>query len=76
MSVGPLLTLLAAVGLVSWLIRRARAPRRLPRPGDIDLEELEAAEREVRDMGTNVRPDDDVPGSDWGPGTPRPPTLL
>ncbi|MCL4867190.1 MAG: hypothetical protein KJZ47_14950 [Gemmatimonadales bacterium] len=76
MSVGPLLTLLAAVGLVIWLVRLVRTPRRTVQPGDIDLEELAAAEREVRDLDTNVRPDDDVPGADWGPGTPRPPTLL
>jgi len=75
-SVGPLLTLLAAVGLVIWLVRLVRTPRRTVQPGDIDLEELAAAEREVRDLDTNVRPDDDVPGADWGPGTPRPPTLL
>lgn len=76
MSVGPLLTLLAAVGLVIWLVRLVRTPRRTVQPGDIDLEELAASEREVRDLDTNVRPDDDVPGADWGPGTPRPPTLL
>lgn len=76
MSVGPLLTLLAAIGLVTWLVRKLAAPRRELRPEDIDLDELEAAEREVRDLDTNVRPDDEVPGSDWGPGTARPPTLL
>ncbi|MDZ4673273.1 MAG: hypothetical protein SGI84_02400 [Gemmatimonadota bacterium] len=76
MSVGPLLTLLAAIGLVTWLVRKLAAPRRVPQPEDIDLDALEAAEREVRDLDTGVRPDDDVPGSDWGPGTARPPTLL
>ena len=76
MSVGPLLTILAMVALVTWLVRQAARPRRVVRPDDIDAEELEAAEREVRELDTNVRPDDDVPGSDWGPGTARPPTLL
>jgi len=75
-SVGPLLTILATVALVTWLVRLAGKPRRVVDPEDIDPEELEAAEREVRDLDTNVRPDDDVPGSDWGPGTARPPTLL
>jgi hypothetical protein len=76
MTVGPVLTVLVAIAMVIWLVRRATAPRRPLDADDIDLEELEAAEREVRDLGTEVRPDDDVPGADWGPGTPRPPTLL
>ncbi len=76
MSVGPLLTILATVALLTWLVRLAARPRREPMPDDIDAEELEAAEREVRELDTKVRPDDDVPGSDWGPGTARPPTLL
>ena len=42
---------------------------------DIDYDELEAAEREVRDMETDAkgRPREDVIGDDWGPGTPKPP---
>ncbi|HUG27313.1 MAG TPA: hypothetical protein VMK53_03370 [Gemmatimonadales bacterium] len=76
MSIGPLMTLLVAAALVIWLVGRLSSPRRPPRPGDVDLEELEEAEREVRDLGTTVRPDEEVPGSDWGPGTPRPPTRL
>ncbi len=76
MTVGPLLGLLVAAALVVWLVRGLAQPRRAPNPGDVDREELEAAEREVRDLGTMVRPDDEAPGSDWGPGTPRPPTRL
>ncbi len=76
MTIGPLVTLLAALGLVVWLIRTVATPRRRIAPDDIDLEELEAAEREVRDLDTGIRPEDDVPGADWGPGTARPPTLL
>lgn len=76
MSIGPLMTLLVAAALVIWIVGRLASPRRTPRPGDVDLAELEEAEREVRDLGTTVRPDDEVPGSDWGPGTPRPPTHL
>lgn len=76
MSIGPVMTVLVAAALLIWLVGRLSSPRRAPRPGDVDLEELEEAEREVRDLGTTVRPDDEVPGSDWGPGTPRPPTRL
>ena len=76
MTIGPLMSLLVGAALLIWVIGRLGTPRRTPRPGDVDLTELEEAEREVRDLGTQVRPDDDVPGSDWGPGTPRPPTRL
>jgi hypothetical protein len=43
----------------------------------IDHEELEQAEREVKDLQQDVRgrPLDDVVGDDWGPGTPKPPYL-
>ena len=49
-----------------------------PSPGpddDIDRDELEQAEREVKDLETDAkgRPLDDVVGDDWGPGTPKPP---
>jgi len=42
---------------------------------DIDQAALEEAEREVRDLETDVRgrPLDDAVGDDWGPGTPKPP---
>jgi hypothetical protein len=41
----------------------------------IDYAELEAAEREVRDLDTDAkgRPLDEGVGDDWGPGTPKPP---
>lgn len=76
MTIGPLLGLLVAAALVTWLVRGLLAPRRPVDPQDIDREELEAAEREVRDWATGIRPDDEAPGADWGPGTPRPPTRL
>lgn len=76
MSVGPILGILVAVALIVWIVRGVIRPARRPEPGDVDLEELEAAEREVRDLGATVRPDDEAPGADWGPGTPRPPTRL
>ena len=42
---------------------------------EIDREELEQAEQEVKDMQQDVRgrPLEDVVGDDWGPGTPKPP---
>ena len=67
------------VGLMLWLVRERRYPGpRLYGEDDIDREELEAAEREVRELEAGALPDDERPGDDWGPGTgrPRPPTRL
>jgi hypothetical protein len=78
--VGTLLVALAAViALVLWL-RRDRSypgPRLIDDDG-IDREELEAAEREVRDLDSGARPEPGFPGDDWGPGAsrPRPPERL
>ena len=78
--VGTLLVALAAViALVLWL-RRDRSypgPRLIDDDG-IDREELEAAEREVRDLDPSARPDAGFLGDDWGPGAsrPRPPERL
>jgi hypothetical protein len=78
---GPFGTLLIAfvaiVALLLWL-RRDRSypgPRRLSEDDEIDREELEEAEREVRDLETHHRPEDGFTGDDWGPGAgrPRPP---
>ena len=80
MMIGPLLGLLVALALVVWLGKSVldRGGRRSEAADSdaVDYEELEAAEREVRELGTFTRPDDEAPGSDWGPGTPRPPTRL
>lgn len=63
--------LLLAVGL--WLLKPKTLPA--PEPGEerepVDLAELEAAEREVRDLGVDQRPDEGFEGDDWGPGTAR-----
>jgi hypothetical protein len=67
------------VGVVLWLARERRYPGPRLHGGDgIDREELEAAEREVRELERGTLPDDERPGDDWGPGTgrPRPPTRL
>ncbi len=80
---GPVSAVLVAVvlvvALVLWLLRDRRHPGpRLHGEDGIDLEELEAAEREVRELEAGATPDEDRPGDDWGPGTgrPRPPTRL
>ena len=79
--VGTLLVALAAVvALVLWL-RRDRSypgPRMETDDRGIDYEELEAAEREVRDLESDQRPENGFLGDDWGPGAsrPRPPERL
>ncbi|HSE45279.1 MAG TPA: hypothetical protein VLA89_08105 [Gemmatimonadales bacterium] len=69
---GELLLLLAIVVFLAWLIRpgrRSRDPSDLEKP---DHDELEAAEREVRDLGVQQRPEDGFEGDDWGPGAGNP----
>jgi hypothetical protein len=77
--VGTLLVALAAIiALIVWL-RRDRSypgPRIYPEGEGVDREELERAEREVRELDANARPEIGYPGDDWGPGTPRPPERL
>lgn len=73
---GQLLGLAALVAIAIWLVKRTVRVRR-PRGADIDQAELEAAEREVRDLGSSVSEDDGFAGDDWGPGAagrPRPGT--
>lgn len=62
-----LLGLLAGVALLVWLVRRAGAPRNRAIVIE-DADELEAAEAEARDLGATATPEDEPPGSDWGPG--------
>jgi hypothetical protein len=67
------------LALIIWLGRDRRYPGPRLHPDDgIDREELEQAEREVRDLGAHQRPVDGFSGDDWGPGTgrPRPPERL
>lgn len=80
---GPLGTLLVAlaaiIALVIWLRRDRSYPGpRLHGEEGIDREELEEAEREVRELDARQRPDDGFLGDDWGPGAgkPRPPERL
>jgi hypothetical protein len=77
---GTLLVALAAImALVIWFRRDRRYPGpRLHGDAGIDREELEQAEKEVRELETGHRPEDGFPGGDWGPGVgkPRPPERL
>ena len=80
---GPFATLLVAlvaiVALVIWWRRDRRYPGpRLHAEERIDREELEQAEREVRELGAHQGPEDGFLGDDWGPGAgrPRPPERL
>lgn len=73
-----LLAGILVVALALWLLRHRRYPGpRLHGADAIDREELEEAEREVRELDAGM-PDEERPGDDWGPGTgrPRPPTRL
>jgi hypothetical protein len=79
---GPIAGLLVAgillVAVILWLRRARRHPGpRLYGSDGIDREELEQAEREVRDLPPG-RPEEKRPGDDWGPGAarPRPPMRL
>jgi hypothetical protein len=79
----PFGTLLVAAAvfaaLLVWLLRRPRHPGpRLLGDDGIDREELEAAEREVRELESGQQPEDGFEGDAWGPGAarPRPPVRL
>ena len=68
---------LLAGGLV-WLLRGRTAGTVEPgKTADLTYEEREAAEElrqaedEVTQRESTAQPDDEVPGDDWGPGTPR-----
>jgi hypothetical protein len=78
--VGTVLVALAAlIALVLWLRRDRSYPGpRLTDDDGIDREELEAAEREVRDLDPSAKPENGFLGDDWGPGAsrPRPPERL
>lgn len=71
---GPIGGLLVAAVLLLAVLLWLRRDRRHPGPrlhGDaIDREELEEAEREVRDLPM-APPGEAPPDDDWGPGTPR-----
>jgi hypothetical protein len=68
----------AVVALIIWLRRDRSYPGPRLHDDEIDREELERAEREVRDLSAQQRPEDGFLGDDWGPGAgrPRPPERL
>jgi hypothetical protein len=74
-----LIAVVALVALILWLRRDRSYPGpRLHDEEGIDREELEQAEREVRELESHQRPDEGFLGDDWGPGVgkPRPPERL
>ena len=68
LTVGLGIALLALIGGLLVLLRR---PARTREPDDRDQDVLDAAEREVRDLGALKSPEDaDDELTDWGPGAP------
>jgi hypothetical protein len=66
--------LLLLAALLVWLLRPAAWGRGAGRGEPVeppDEAELGAAEREVRELGLQQRPDDGFEGDDWGPGAGR-----
>ena len=59
-------------GLLIWLFRKPEGAVDPLESNEgvepVDAAELEAAEREVRDLDVNQRPEDGFKGDDWGPG--------
>lgn len=49
----------------------ARRPARGDGDAEIDREELERAEREVKNLDAFQQPNQEFTGDDWGPGAPR-----
>ena len=73
---GGLAVLVLWAGIVALRREEPERPRnreaKRPRADDgIDRDELERAEREVRDLDAFDQPDDGFQGDDWGPGAPR-----
>jgi len=72
-GIGALL-LVAAVAVVAfrWLMDARHDGSVTEAEPDIDYDELDKAEREVKDLNADVRPDEaDEEMRDWGPGAPR-----
>lgn len=76
MTVTLVVAAILIVMVIAWRIQPK--PTYTPDPDDplddgsvapIDREELERAEREVRGWSATMKPDDERPEDDWGPGT-------
>ena len=64
-----LTVLLLLVALVLWLVAPGRVRRRRTEEIEsVDAAELDAAEREVRDLDLRQDPEEGWVGDDWGPG--------
>jgi len=84
------LALLCAVGFLVMArraseTRSSKAPpdgeggrdhRNVSLEDDINWDELEKAEDEIRDLDPQANPDEGFEGDDWGPGTSRKPPLV
>lgn len=75
---GGLIGMTLVAGVLLWLLRGRSAPTGAGenRAGlsyeDMEAaEELRRAEEEVREREARAQPDEEQPGDDWGPGTPR-----
>ncbi len=71
--IGAFVFVAALLVLLAWLLLSRRPPPARARTWDPDDDpgETDAAEQEVKELGTYQNPDEDYPGSDWGPGVPR-----
>lgn len=67
-----IIILIVLAAALLWFVRKPdefeAPPPSPPASDDVDYDELERAEREVRDARTPEELD-----RDWGPGAPRPP---
>jgi hypothetical protein len=75
---GALIGLALLAAALVWFVRGRNVPVRPARPDEglnyqdlEDRDELRRAEDEVRERPTGAPPEEEQPGDDWGPGTPR-----
>jgi len=69
---GAVAAVLALGVFLLWLFRGKQVPPSSQSEDEVvDAEELEEAEREVRDLDSAGQPGDDIPQDDWGPGSPK-----
>jgi hypothetical protein len=75
---GGVIGMALVAGLLFWLLRGRTSPAGSREDeSDLNYEEKEAAdelrraEEEVRERESSAHADEEQPGDDWGPGTPR-----
>ena len=64
---------LLTVGVIAWIARSRRRSRGSESLAELDRQELDEAEEEVRRLDLHQRPDEGWEGDDWGPGAPKGP---